>query len=121
MVELPPEPFQMKIDHDGRGTATVRLAGAFAADAHERFAAELFEVEWENPTDLILDLREVTFIDSGAMRTIAELWHRSQDAGYALGIVVEGSPAEQAFELAGLETLPFVRPGERPGEQEGLP
>ena len=65
---------------------------------------------------LVVDLREVGFMDTSGLRFLLELNERAGSEGFALRIV-EGPPAVQrVFEVAGVEArLPFVSdPSEDP-------
>lgn len=58
---------------------------------------------------MVLDLRGLTFIDSSGLRSIIDLWRRSQEDGFDLTIVRGRPSIAQIFELVGLDgVLPTV-------------
>jgi anti-sigma B factor antagonist len=66
--------------------------------------------EWESPpTTLVVDLREVTFLDSSGLRLILTLNKEQSDAGRRLVVVEGGRRVARVFELTGaaeeLETV----------------
>ena len=77
--------------------ATVDLVRA-AADG-ERQAGE----------DLVIDLREVGFMDTSGLRYVLELVERAEQDGFALRLVRGPRAVQRVFEVSGLEPrLPFV-------------
>ena len=58
---------------------------------------------------VVIDLRQVTFLDSTGLRLLLELDASSRSDGWELG-VIEGSPeVQRAFDVTGLRPLlPFV-------------
>lgn len=59
--------------------------------------------------DLVLDLREVGFMDTSGLRYVLELHDRAQREGYQLRLVRGSSAIQRVFEVSGLEPrLPFV-------------
>ncbi len=70
---------------------------------------ELQRVELTGPLVVAVDLRELTFVDSTAIRLIFEAQQRASRGSWRL-LVVRGAPAVQrSFEVCGLaDQLPFV-------------
>src|SRR5690349_619448 len=61
------------------------------------------------PGRLILDLREVTFLDSSALHLAVEVLERSKVTGTRFAIVPGPPVVQRTFEVAGLiDRLPFV-------------
>lgn len=59
--------------------------------------------------ELMLDLREVAFMDTSGLRYVLELNDRCQRDGCALRLVRGPSAVQRVFEVSGLEPrLPFV-------------
>jgi anti-anti-sigma factor len=57
----------------------------------------------------VVDLTEVTYIDSAGLATLHRAWRRSRDEGGELIVVVpHGSPCARTFEVASLD-WPVVR------------
>ena len=54
---------------------------------------------------LVLDLRELTFMDSTGLRTLAQINARAEDEGFTLSIVRGSSQIERVLEISGLGAL----------------
>jgi anti-anti-sigma factor len=102
------------------GAAWVRLKGEFdlaaAADIEQRLA----QVEHQLPSTLVLDLRELTFIDSTGLRTILGADARARRDGRRLMVVPGPPPVHRVFRIALLDQrLDFLEEeasSERPGD-----
>jgi anti-anti-sigma factor len=58
---------------------------------------------------LVVDLREVAFIDTTGLRYVLELADRSSSGEFDLRLVRGPRPVQRVFEVSGVETrLPFV-------------
>jgi anti-anti-sigma factor len=70
---------------------------------------EAVERDKEPGEDLVLDLREVGFMDTSGLRYVLELHERAERDGFVLRVVRGPSPVQRVFEVSGLEPrLPFV-------------
>ena len=92
------------------GAALIALGGEFdvvCADSFKRRFAEATEGE---PEDVVIDLRELTFIDSTGLSLLLSVNEMSQDRGFALWIVsAEDDPPSKIFRMTGTHTiLPLV-------------
>jgi anti-anti-sigma factor len=59
--------------------------------------------------DLVLDLREVGFMDTSGLRYVLELVDRGPREGFGVQLVRGPSAVQRVFEVSGLEPrLPFV-------------
>lgn len=81
--------------------AVVPLAGeidlASAPDAERRIA----EAEKGEPSEIVLDLREVTFMDSSGLRILLAAHHRAGEQGREFALV-SGPAVERLLEMTGL-------------------
>jgi anti-anti-sigma factor len=68
---------------------------------------------------LVLDLREVGFMDTSGLRYVLELNDRAKQEGFGLLLVRGPSAVQRVFEVSGLEPrLPFVDdPSQAPPEK----
>jgi anti-anti-sigma factor len=67
------------------------------------------EREQQPGEDLVLDLREVGFLDTSGLRYVLELNELASRDGFALQVVRGPRPVQRVFEVAGVEQrLPFV-------------
>jgi anti-sigma B factor antagonist len=70
---------------------------------------------------LVLDLRDLSFMDSTGVHLLLELHQRARHRGFELSLVAPAPPADRAIRLCGLdEELPFVS-GDAGGRRGDLP
>jgi anti-anti-sigma factor len=67
------------------------------------------ERDHQQGEDVVLDLREVGFMDTSGLRYVLELVERASRDGFDVRLVRGPRPVQRVFEVAGLEPrLPFV-------------
>ena len=101
--------------HETGDGVVVALAGELDYAATDSLEAELEKVEQAAPERLVLDLREVTFIDSSGLRLLLAADARAQDRGRRLELVRGPDVVQRVFEISLLDRrLTFVDdPAER--------
>jgi anti-anti-sigma factor len=95
-------------ERDGR---RARLVLGGELDMTARFQAEqaLDRLLAEPLEQLVVDLGEVTFIDSTGMGLILEIHERAVQEGFALRLLRGPDEVQRVFELAGVaDLLPFA-------------
>ena len=95
-------------DRDDRRARLV-LGGELDMDA--RFLAEqaLDQLLAEPVEQLVVDLGEVTFVDSTGMGLVLEVHDRSRSEGFKLRLLRGPDEVQRVFELAGVaDVLPFA-------------
>jgi anti-anti-sigma factor len=103
-----PTPFEIKILREGVaarlivvGEIDLRTCNEIV-DAAERLAAD-------GCTELNIDLREVSFMDSSGLRALIAIHKQCAEAGRQLTIVPATEPVMTVFRLTGADTrLPFI-------------
>ena len=94
--------FELTVQHLGTGAVSLRMRGALDLAYAYRFDDELRHVERDAPRCLVLDLRELDFVDSAGMSRIMAARRRARRTGRRL-VLVRGSSAVQRFlQLAAL-------------------
>jgi len=103
-----PKAFEVKVERvDGR--AVVRIAGEFDLAATRAVDEALLEIEGESPEVVVLDLREVTFLDSTGLRTITSADARARETGHELRIVRGPEQIQKLLFVTGMDKiLPLV-------------
>jgi len=101
--------FTLDVTHSDHA-AVVTLAGeldVLCADAFKRRFAEAAD---EEPENVVIDLRDLTFIDSTGLALLLRVRDMSQDVGFGLWIVsAPEDPAQKIFRMTGTNTiLPLV-------------
>jgi len=92
------------IDRLGQDAVTVTLRGELGFARAYTFDEEMRRVEAHQPTAIVLDLRELDFVDSAGLGRVLALQRRARRDGRRL-VVVRGCRAvERLFALAALDT-----------------
>ena len=101
-------PFEMQVQRHG-GMTFVHLLREFDLAAKERFEDSLADMTWDGLTELVVDLRGLTFIDSTGLGLLLELWNRCRREGLDLAIIRARGGVQQVFETSGLDrVLPII-------------
>jgi anti-sigma B factor antagonist len=96
-----------------RDLVRVCPAGEIDFDTVGVVRAQLDELTRAGFTCVVLDLRDVTFLDSSVMHFAIDAQAASTADGWEFGIIEGPANVQRAFEIAGLsERLPFVDPAE---------
>lgn len=102
-----PKHFQLEPEHYG-DTVVVRLGGEFDVAAEEYFDRIVERLAAEAKA-VVLDLSELSFIDSSGLRALLRAWKRSQLEGASLAIVPGNGQVRNTMKLTGAdEMLPIV-------------
>jgi anti-anti-sigma factor len=73
------------------------------------FVRDAVEREKQAGEDLVLDLRDVGFLDTSGLRYVLELNDRASRDGFNLRLVKGPTAVQRVFEVSGVEPrLPFV-------------
>lgn len=93
-----------------RDEVRVRPAGALDIASAKMLDDQLFELRGAGFRRLILDLRELSFMDSTGLRLILRWDAEARQDGFEIGLIAGPPPVQRVFELTGtLGLLPFVR------------
>jgi anti-sigma B factor antagonist len=95
----------------------IALGGEFDVVCADAFKRRLAEATEDEPERVVLDLRELTFIDSTALALLLRVNDMSQEGNFVLSIVsLEEGPPTKIFRLTGTDRiLPLVQ--EVPGSE----
>jgi anti-anti-sigma factor len=98
----PPALFSCAVGRNG-STAWVRPAGDLDLDTVRRVESALAELRGEGCANLVLDLRELTFMDSTGLRLVIR-WHTAaRDEGFAFAVVPGPEVVQRVFRLTGMD------------------
>lgn len=87
----------------------IRLTGEFDLLTASRLRSEIDREVRQGDDDLVVDLRQVDFIDSAGLHLLLNVQRRLSRRGRSLAVVCSRGPVLRAFELAKLtETLGVV-------------
>jgi anti-anti-sigma factor len=102
------QPFSVDVKRHGTA-AVILLHGDFALAHEKQFRQRVDEIPITRVEKLVLDLRDVSFVDSTGLRMILELWSWSRRDDFEFGIVPGEGQAHKVLRLAGLDqALPLV-------------
>jgi anti-anti-sigma factor len=103
--------FEIRTEPRG-DTVHLCLCGEFDLACEPEFRERLRSLDGNGFRKVVLDLQEVTFIDSTGLRLILGLWERSVEEGFALVLVKGPEAVHRVFEITGLQqVLPIVPDG----------
>jgi anti-anti-sigma factor len=110
---LPPELFSCDAGRNG-SSAWVRPAGDLDLDTVHRVESALAELREQGCGNLVLDLRDLTFMDSTGLRLVIR-WHTAaRDEGFQFAIVPGPDVVQRVFRLTGMDAhVPVADPPPR--------
>jgi anti-sigma B factor antagonist len=87
----------------------VKMRGDLDVQVAARATDELTSIEADTPSSVVIDMSDVSFMDSSGMAVIAGAHARATAAGRKFAIVAPPAGVRQAFELSGLDdVIPMV-------------
>jgi anti-sigma B factor antagonist len=102
------QPFAVQIDRSA-DSVVITVSGEFDITCRREFEARTRDVLDRRVRRLVLDLTNMSFMDSTALGQILELWSWSRRHECDFAVVRPSEHLYQAFETAGvLDELPFV-------------
>ena len=87
------------------GHLVVHVSGEIDLSAKSLFQERLDDVIEASDDDVVVDLADVSFIDSTGLFVLLQARKRLEPAGRKLIIARRSRPVTRVFELAGLDTL----------------
>jgi anti-sigma B factor antagonist len=87
------------------GVAIMALSGELDMSTAPILREELAQVEHSGPPAIVIDLRDVTFIDSSGLKEFLEAKSRAQSNGHRLLMSGANPQARRLFELTGTQSL----------------
>jgi anti-anti-sigma factor len=89
--------------HESDGMVRIALAGEFDLSSAPEVEDVLREIEQQRPALLVLDLRELTFMDSTGLRVMVSADARARDDSRRLAIVQGPEAVHRVFRITGLD------------------
>ncbi|MEA2157618.1 MAG: anti-sigma factor antagonist [Solirubrobacteraceae bacterium] len=107
-MEMSIPSFDLKVVQNDR-TTRIAPAGELDIASAPEFEQAIADATSEPGAELVIDLRELTFMDSTGLRALAQTNARADEAGFALSIVRGPRQIERVLEISGLaDLLPLV-------------
>jgi anti-sigma B factor antagonist len=123
------KPFEIRVETRGK-TALLRLGGEFDLAGKKEFEACLSRVKSGRYQEVVLDLSEVSFIDSTGVGLVLEAWSQSRRGGFDFVVLlpdVDGR-VRGVFQEMGLDQalpivagLPALGDGPAPDGEDSMP
>jgi len=85
--------------------ARLDLSGEMDIACEDAFAAAVEDSLAEATAELVVDLSELSFIDSSGIRMLVELWKRARKCGLDLSIVQGAGQVRRTMEVAGVDRI----------------
>jgi anti-anti-sigma factor len=97
--------FRIDVDSGAPGLRIIRLAGELDVGVYDQVSEALQQLERDDPppTTLVVDLRELTFMDSTGIRVLAEAHRRAQRDGHRLTVVPGSGQPSRVIQLLRLD------------------
>ena len=89
---------------EGLGSLTAQLAGDLDVTTAASIEEQLIELESREPQWVILDLREVRFMDSTGLSLLINADRRGRKAGRRVTVICPGGPPRRILETTGLRS-----------------
>lgn len=98
----------------------VRLSGEFDMTNERRFDQVIREHPLDGITKVVVDLSDVTFIDSTGLRSILRYWKHVRGRGFEMAIVPGSPQVQRVLSTTGVDkVLPTVEAGAKAGNDTG--
>jgi anti-sigma B factor antagonist len=92
-------------------TAFIRLEGELDLNSEDSFLAEVARVAAWRPSEVIVDLRDVAFIDLRVLRILLDLDASSREDGFGLTLVHADGQVQRVLRITGIDRLlPLEQP-----------
>ena len=96
----------LRVVTDARdGITKIALSGELDMATVDVLADALTICERDGGKAIMLDLRDLTFMDSSGLRAFLQARARSEENGQSLLLVAPSRPVRKVFEVAGVESL----------------
>jgi anti-anti-sigma factor len=96
------KPLELRTDNDG-GAPRVIVSGELDLATAEELDAELKRAETSGPATLVLDLRELDFMDSTGLRIVIAADSRARERGARLLVVRAPEEVDRVFRLTRMD------------------
>jgi anti-anti-sigma factor len=87
------------------GVLHIHVRGELDVASREQFNRCVYRALDHRFSRLVLDLGELTFIDSIGLKSILDLWNRSRSDGFPMTVVPGQRQVQRAFAISGLDGL----------------
>jgi anti-anti-sigma factor len=93
--------FRVEVSQNGR-TAVISLAGELDLASSPELEEKLARLEESEPTVLVIDLRELAFMDSTGLSVLVRAHKKAQERGQRFGLVRGSHQVQRLLTLTGV-------------------
>ena len=99
------DPMEIRVERIAN-TTMVRVTGSCDMRCHMQLRERLLELEAQDAAHIVIDLSDLTFIDSVGLKVLIGAWKRSRHGGHRFTVRLGGSgQVRKVFELTGLDRV----------------
>jgi len=99
------DPMEIRVERDGN-TTIMRVKGSCDMRCHLQLRERLLELEAEEAGHIVIDLSDLTFIDSVGLKVLIGAWKRSRHGRHRFSVRLGGNgQVRRVFELTGLDRV----------------
>jgi anti-anti-sigma factor len=103
-VQQPVAPFSVHVTSED-GVAWLALRGELDMSVTDLLTESITTFEEDGLASIVLDLRDLTFVDSSGLHAILDAWRRAEANGHQLRVVGVSQAARRVFEVTGTKFL----------------
>lgn len=101
--------FRLEV-HDHRGTSAIALGGELDLASSGALEEELTRLLGTDVEQIVVDLRELEFMDSMGLGVLVQAYQRAREAGKRFSLVRGSQQVQRLLELTGIaERMTFVQ------------
>jgi anti-sigma B factor antagonist len=105
------EPLTIRVEARSDAVAVV-VSGACDMSCHEQLRQRLLDAEASQPDEVVVDLTELSFIDSNGLRVLIGAWNRARQSGHRFRVTLgDSGQVRRVLEATGVhQVLPVAAP-----------
>ena len=96
--------------HENQGVTVIMVSGELDAESSTQLGEELDHLLAEGPRKLVIDLGQVSFMNSSGLATLVRYYKLARSNCGDVSLVVLQPPVRQAFQLTRLERVFDLQP-----------
>ena len=106
------QPFSSEVEPEQQGSTALRLYGELDMAATPALRSVLHEVQHGERSEVVIDLRGLTFLDSMGLSALIEAHEAGQDGHRPVSFIAGGHSVHKVFQVTKMdERVTWVEPG----------
>jgi len=104
------DPMEIRVERDG-STTIVRVSGSCDMRCHMELRERLLELEAGDAAHIVVDVSDLSFIDSVGLKVLIGAWKRARHGGHRFSVKLAGSgQVRKVFEATGVDRVLPLEP-----------